>query len=296
MAVAGTALFTSCSKDNNNDSGHHVTAITLTSNIDSVELGSGSFTFMVADQDGNDLTADSDITVNDVAIDGSTWEPTEAGTFNVVATYGDFTSNTVTVTVTTPVPTPDNSVVMGTDSYPTDQSILAYLGTDTSAGLSYWVANAYNQEGDGDSATYPNDEYIYFTTPQTSTTDIDFPTTGSYVFGDDATANSIFNVEINIDGTNYADDTTLATDASMTINDFQMGDGSDPATQTWSYDYSVTLANGDVINGNFNGQWGFYNATGGRQAARTANNTFAVKSLSKAQIAQVKAQFLASRK
>lgn len=291
LAVAGSALFTSCSSDDDNgtgDGGNTVTEITLSSNINTVVLGEGSFTFTVADQDGNDLTSSSEILVNDVAIEGSTWEPTEAGTFTVEATYEDLTSNVVTVTVTEPAITPENSAVVGMDEFVTDNSILYYLGSDLDAGLSYFVANPYNVVMDGEEETYPNDVYIYFTSTQTSETTIDLPEVTAYTMGDDVTANSIYNVEVTLNSEELATEIAGVTAATMDMTAFEASE----TAETWAFDYSLTLTNGDVVNGNYNGNWGFVNASG-RPAA---NNKMKVISLSKNQIAAKKAQFVKNLK
>ncbi|MFL9844892.1 hypothetical protein [Flavobacterium rhizosphaerae] len=365
LAVAGTALFTSCSNDDDSGSNKE-TAIVLTADAQTVTVGE-TFTFTVKNNLDENVTSDATIYVNNVAQSGNTFEATQVGSFTVHATKDDLTSNDITVvvaanpatsvsvavsatevnvgdevtftaTTNTSVDvtedavfyvndvaiegnafTPDasgsysvhavyqeltsedvmftatlegtNIALLNGTEYTTDKSTLYYLGSDLEAGLSYWVANPYNQVGEGDDASYPNDVYIYFTTAQLSES-LDLPTTGSYTFGDDATVNSIFNVEVYLDSNTYADDTEVATDASMNISAFEAGNTVE--SQTWTYDYTITLANGDVVSGNYDGQWGFYDTTTGRFAARTTNNA-AVKNATQAQIAQAKAQVLAKR-
>ncbi|MEE1899612.1 hypothetical protein V1389_14785 [Flavobacterium rakeshii] len=104
LAIAATAAFTSCSSDddsgnNDNGGGDVVTGITLTSSSSTVTLGS-PFTFTVKNNLNEDVTAASTIYVDDTALEGNTYTATEAGTYTVHATNGDFTSADVTVTVT----------------------------------------------------------------------------------------------------------------------------------------------------------------------------------------------------
>jgi len=105
LAIAATAAFTSCSSDDdsgNNDNGGGgdvVTGITLTSSSSTVTLGN-AFTFTVKNNLNEDVTAASTIYVDDTALEGNTYTATEAGTYTVHATNGDFTSADVTVTVT----------------------------------------------------------------------------------------------------------------------------------------------------------------------------------------------------
>ncbi|KGO78991.1 hypothetical protein Q763_15880 [Flavobacterium beibuense F44-8] len=109
LAIAATAAFTSCSSDddsgnNDNGGGDVVTGITLTSSSSTVTLGS-AFTFTVKNNLNEDVTAASTIYVDDTALEGNTYTATEAGTYTVHATNGDFTSADVTVTVTEEVAT-----------------------------------------------------------------------------------------------------------------------------------------------------------------------------------------------
>lgn len=104
LAVASTALFTSCSDDDSGDNNtnppvEEVTGITLTANSATGVVGD-QFTFTVKNNLNANVTSASTIYVNDAAITGSTYTATTVGTYTVHAVNGDFTSPDVTITVT----------------------------------------------------------------------------------------------------------------------------------------------------------------------------------------------------
>lgn len=98
LAVAGTALFTSCSSDDDNG-GSNVTGITISSNASTVALGE-TFTFTVMNNLNQDVTSSSTIYVNNVEQDDNTFEATQTGTYTVKAMNGNLTSPEITVVVT----------------------------------------------------------------------------------------------------------------------------------------------------------------------------------------------------
>ncbi len=97
-------LFNSCSKssDNepNNSNTNELTSITVLSSAGSVILESqGFFTITVMGNDNVNYSNNSTIYINDVAITGNTFTPTQIGILEIYAKKGELTSNTVTVDV-----------------------------------------------------------------------------------------------------------------------------------------------------------------------------------------------------
>ena len=264
LAVAGTTFLTSCNSDDDNGTtpGNETpvaTSIVLSSNLQTVEVG-GAFTFTVTDNLGVNVTSASTVLVNNVAIEGNVFTPTEAGTFAVKAQNGTFESAVVTVTVTAPdTVEADNSIVVDGVNYVTDKSILYYLGTE--GNINYWAVNAYNQVGSGTTATYPNDVYLYITSAQASATTLDLPTIGSYAKGVETAVNNVFDVELILNSEDYA----VFGDVN-TINFNLTATTATATAQNWAFNYTSTLTDGTVISGDFEGDFGFSDETAGRSA------------------------------
>lgn len=294
LAVASTAVFTSCSSDDNSDNGGGAvaaTSIVLASNVTAIEVGQ-SATFVVTDNLNNVVTGNSTFTANDVALTSPTFTATTAGTFTVKATYKNsknvvLTSNPVTITVTAPA-VASNSIVVGGVNYPTNSdSMLYYLGT-TSNDINVFVANPYQEVGTGEAATYPNDVYVYFTSAQVDTQFIDLPTAGSYTFGTNANAMKVIDANL-IVGDDEILATEVTTNASMNLTAI-VGTAD---TTTWAFTYSVLLANNTTAVGEYHGNWNFANASQGKAAKTSAK---LINKVSNAQInANLKA-LLASKK
>ncbi|WP_026977834.1 hypothetical protein [Flavobacterium tegetincola] len=257
LAVASTTMFVSCSDDDENSTDKNAaTSIVLAANVASIEVGQ-SVTFTVTDNNALVVTGSSTILANNVEINGATFTPTAAGSYAVKAVHTNsndvaLESNTVTITVTA-VPVASNSVIVGTTSYVTDNSILYYLGT-TAENNNVFVANAYNVVVDGEDETYPNDTYIYFTSAQVGTTTLTLPTVGAYAFGTDAQSMKAIDANLIVN-----DDVILATEvttnASMNLSALVASD----AAQTWTYTYSVLMADNTTVKGEFHGDFGFVN-------------------------------------
>lgn len=94
-------LIYSCSSDDGGGDSPSVTSITLTSSSQTLDIG-GQFTFTVKDNNNQDVTSQSTITVGGVAISGNTYTANAAGTYQVKATYNNVTSNVVSITVNQP--------------------------------------------------------------------------------------------------------------------------------------------------------------------------------------------------
>lgn len=271
LAIASSSIFVSCSDDETTPPAPVATAIVLTSDATTIDLGA-SVTLTVTSDLNEVVTSTSSFFANDIAISGATFTPTTAGTYVLHATNGTLVSNEVTVTVNTVA---NNSIVLENVAYTTDKSIIYYLGT-TAEGLNYFVANPYNEVGDP--ATYPNDVYILFTSAQTSTTVLDTPTIGAYNLGNETTVNSIYDLNIFIDDTELLADATGATDAVMNMTAFVATD----TAQTWAFNYQITLTDNTVIYGEYHGDWDFADLSGGKSSKSVKTNK--VTSVSKAQI------------
>lgn len=260
LAVASTAIFTSCSSDDDSKANdpNAATAIVLVANVTSIELGE-SVTLTVTDNNAKLVTSTSKISANNVEITGATFTPDAVGTFVMTATHVNtngvvISSNEVTVTVTAPV-VASNSIVVDGVNYPTDSdSMLYYLGSN--GNINIFVANPYKEVGTGETAEYPNDVYVYFTSTQVGTEFLDLPTTGNYDFGTTADAKKVIDANL-IVGDNEILATEITTNASMNLTAIV---GSETAT-TWAFTYSVLLANNTTAVGEYHGNWNFQNVS-----------------------------------
>lgn len=297
LAVASTAVFTSCSSDDNSDGGGAVaaTGITLAAvGATSIEAGE-SVTFTVTDNltPANVVTGASTLTANDVAITGATFTSTAAGTFKVKATYKNsknvvLTSNEVTIVVTQ-TPTASNSIIVGSTTYDTaSASMLYYLGT-TAGSINVFVANPYKEVGTGEDATYPNDVYVYFTSAQVDTQYIDWPVTGAYGYAADTAAGmKAFDANIILNG---AEVLPVETTSNVSMNLSAIVNTSD--ARTWAFTYSVLMADNTTANGEYHGAYAFQNAS---QAKAAKTNVNAVSKVSNAQIKANLAKVMSMKK
>lgn len=286
LAVASTAFFASCSSDDSGDDNtttppvveEEVTAITVTSNTPSVELGN-AFVLTTKDQDGNTLTQGVTYTVADAAIT-SPWAPAAVGTYTVVAHYAELTAQ-VNVTVTeeeVPVaPVASDSFVIGDTNYETNLGAFAFNGiysTETEGEyIIVWAFNPYFTDG----TSYPNDVYIYFSKPITPTgTDEEtgqptftlvYPIAESHSWATDiddvwiVANNSALLPETAEERLASISDVTL----DITALQFAQAEGD---TSNLEATYTITLTDGTVINGEYSGETGIYDAT---QAGRNIN-------------------------
>lgn len=133
--------FVSCSSDddstsdnggNGNGDGNTetpvATSITLASDVTTVDLGD-TFTFTVMNDLDENVTTTSSFQINEMeATTNNTFTATEAGTYNVTATNGDLTSNTISLTVNDPVTAEPNSVFYNGVNYLIDNTALVFWG------------------------------------------------------------------------------------------------------------------------------------------------------------------------
>lgn len=278
--AASAAMFTSCSSDDDAATTpveDGVTAIDVTSNISTTTIG-GSFTFTVKDQAGNVLPT-ATLTVSGAAITNP-WTPTAAGTYTVNAAFETFT-DAVTVTVTeapvVEVPQTVNTFAINNgEELLTDKSYLVYLGTDEN-NTNFWVAASFSTDGNDEVV---NEADIYFTNTQVDEQYLDVPTVGNMTFGE--TVPGTVDTAIVYNGTEL---TTTDLIQSLDLNIISIAiPAAEGDPQNWNYTYNLTLTDGTIVKGNFNGDWQFINASG--SAGRNTNTNKQVVKLSNTQIKQ----------
>ncbi|WP_053990220.1 Omp28-related outer membrane protein [Mangrovimonas sp. TPBH4] len=96
LLVVASAFFSCSSSDDGN--GGQASSITISVDNNAINLGQ-SLTFTVTDDNNSDVTSQSTIYFSGTVISGSTYTPTEAGTYVVNAKLGDITSNNISVTI-----------------------------------------------------------------------------------------------------------------------------------------------------------------------------------------------------
>lgn len=274
LAVAATALFTSCSNDD--DSGSDSTGgttITLTPSAETITLGQ-SVTFTVKDQDNNELTGYV-LTTNGAVID-MPWTPETVGTYTITATYEGSTD-----TATVIVEQNENTFMIEGVEYDTNQNILIYVGTMGEAGHNYWALSAAKIDEEGEEPGVVNLTTIIFTTEQGEGEELDFPATGqTLTLVNDPNLLGTQGGVIIFDTDNETDPESV-TGLDLIINTLNLSDN--PEEQTINYDFSMELEQTLTINGTFNGTFEYMNAAG-RPGRNTASRQPVVSS--KAEIMQ----------
>lgn len=182
LAVASTSMFVSCSDDDSKGDGGGgstaATSIVLAANVTAVEVGQ-PVVFTVTDNNAKVVTSTSTILVNNVEITGSTFTPTEAGSFAIKATHKNskdvvLESNTVTITVTA-VPTTAGKYTYNGTVYTLDNMIFQVDG-DSTNGVSIfdvptdngtvpctlWMGIAFNGELSGLSTASHYYQYSFY--------------------------------------------------------------------------------------------------------------------------------------
>lgn len=303
LAVASTSMFVSCSDDDSKGDGGGgstaATSIVLAANVTAVEVGQ-PVVFTVTDNNANVVTSTSTILVNNVEITGSTFTPTEAGSFAIKATHKNskdvvLESNTVTITVTEPAPPTAGKFTYEGNDYALDNMGFAVHGSGSNITVlnfaeegqpaeyvSLWVGYAYS--GD-DAQTSLNYYSYYFTLPATvvdgTVTEINFPGEAEATF---------------LDLTVYINDAVNPTDVgadggSLTFTTFDLGETeTDPMVSKNSS--ALTSGGTAVISHSYDGELASVstaNLLGSAKGAKTISKG-AFKSLSskKMTMAQLK--------
>lgn len=293
LAVASTSMFVSCSDDDSKGDGGGSTAATsivLAANVTAVEVGQ-PVVFTVTDNNAKVVTSTSTILVNNVEITGSTFTPTEAGSFAIKATHKNskdvvLESNTVTVTVTEPAVADDSFVVNGVN-YETPTALYQYLGIFELSTDNYVIGYAFNpfeEVEEAGSFTYPTDLYIYSiypispsgTDPETGdpTFTIEGPTTGNFNFANPPVASSVFDFQYAINNeavlpTVAADRLAMITNVNLNVTSLDLVSDVTNLEAT----YSISLTDGTMIEGEYSGETGIYGLPQGKatKAKKVAN-------------------------
>ena len=290
LAVAATAAFTSCSSDDDNTSNppvDEVTAINIAANSTSVELGN-SITFTVTDQDG-DVVNDAVLTVNGETITNP-WTPAAVGNYTVTATFVGLSDNiAVTVTEETIEPVePNNSFVINDVNFETPVTLFGYntiVETAEGSGeyIIVWDFNPFLEQVEGETATYPNDLYLTLAFPIEPTGEeegeptftIVPPTAGTFTYTSE-TLPAVLDAWIIANNEQLlpedsAERAAAIEEVTLNINSLVLAQN-EGETSTLEATYTITLTDGTVINGDYNGQTGFYGLPQGRNSNISTGN------------------------
>ena len=299
LAVASTAVFTSCSSDDNSDGGGAVaaTTIVLASNVTAIEVGQ-SATFTVTDNLNNIVTGSSTLMANDVALTSATFTPTTAGTFEVKATYKNsknviLTSNPITIVVTAvPTGAEANSILVNGTNHAINTSVLIFWGgydsvnpenptTATHGLFSYVMTDDTTGEVIYDPTTANNYLDAEMIVPLNAEGQVDFPTP--------ANASYLDFYEVIVNGAEVV--ATSQGAGTMTFATLP-----EAINMPHAFTMSTTYNNGSVLAANFGGNWlGFLDGTAQKPVASKAKKSNATKVLSRAQINAKKAAFFAAK-
>ena len=280
--MASTTMFVSCGSDDSDSTpaGPVATSITLSASLTTIQVGQ-SVTLTVTDNLTNNVTGASTFTANGVALTGPTFTGATVGTFSIVAKNGDLTSAAVVVTVTAANIEADNSfVINGTQEFVTPDQLFRFDGFAAANGQDYilWSYNPYNEVMNGETPTYPNDLYITLVMPVAPPTAID-PETGDLVYTiDDIFANVpeageyeysatvlptafILDVQFNANSTTASYLPTDPEDRAALIENVTLNIAAinlEAETTSIQSTYTISLTDGDVIEGDYSGETGIY--------------------------------------
>ena len=297
LAVASTSMFVSCSDDDSKGDGGGgstaATSIVLAANVTAVEVGQ-PVVFTVTDNNAKVVTSTSTILVNNVEITGSTFTPTEAGSFAIKATHKNskdvvLESNTVTVTVTAPVTVEPNSMFFNNENYPVNTSVLIFWGG--------WAADENATEATHGLWSYvmtddTTGEVIYDTTTANNYIDVELivpVVDGNVALPTNQNATYLDFYEAYVNGT----EVTATSHGAATFNF-----GTLPSAINMPHVFSVSATyNGTSTYAvDFNGNWlGLLDATAAKPVA-TNGKGLKAKLMTKEQVLAKKAQFFASLK
>lgn len=262
------------------------TSITLVASSASVQVGQ-QVNFTVTDNLGNNVTGASTFTSNGTAFTGP-FTSNVAGTYNIIAKYGELSSTAVAITVTetTTNPAGDNSIFINGENNTIENSMLVYWGG--------WAADP-----DATEATHILWSLVSFDTgsAETATNYVDVEFVGPLPTGQlalpvssEVDFNQVYQVVVG------GAEIELTSTESGTIT-FDAW----PAAINQPHSFAVTAQynGGSSMEVNFDGNWlGAADGTAERPAqrlnkAKAAKN---VKVISKAELAQIKAKFFANLK
>ena len=183
---------------------------------------------------------------------------------------------------------PNNSFIVDGVNYETPVTQFGYRGIgETTQGsgeyIIVWDFNPFSTEGDGEATTYPNDLYLTLAFPIEPTGEeegeptftITPPTTGEFTYTSE-TLPAVLDAWIitNNEELLPEDDTERAAaiqEVTLNINSLALAQN-EGETSTLEATYTITLTDGTVINGDYNGQTGFYGLPQGRNSNISMGN------------------------
>jgi hypothetical protein len=266
LAMASTTMFVSCGSDDNSNTStppieEQPTAITLTASASTVQVGT-AVTFTVKNNlvPVVDVTSSSTFTANNVAFNGPTFTPTEAGTFNIVAKNGTLTSTAFVLTVTAPPVEAKGKYTFSGVDYDVNNMFFRVHGSGTSiTQLNFadegapldvrtlWVAVMYNGE-EADSATAGHYMEFMFTIPSIDNGDDTFtpqfpgeaPATFFNVYAEEDL--TPFDLEAVTGGSITFDSFVFEQTGSSSANSSVLGDGTNTLiSHNWDGDLTSTI-------------------------------------------------------
>lgn len=229
-------------------------------------------TFTVFADNDIDITENATILVNDEEIEGNVFIPEEGGTYTIIATYGDLTTESIEITIS------ENFFTLDGNSYETPTGSFAYLGTyEGENGLeSIWAFNPFLEIDNGDgTADYPNDVYIYFAVEQPPAGDLAFPSNGTYTYNS-GTLPETFDAQIYYDYTAWVgDDEDFE---SITLEISGMDTWANAETTVESIQYTITKEDGATVTGAYSGPLFAWDASRTGKSKRTPGiSTLSIK-------------------
>ncbi|WP_330444367.1 hypothetical protein [Flavobacterium sp. C4GT6] len=242
------------------------TVLTITVSNDYFVVG-GEVSFTAATDLSDDVTGDATFYVNGNAIEGSTFTATEAGEYEVYATLGDLTSVTATFTAAEEATEASDSFIVDGLNYETPFFLIGgsngvfYYEETPEEYFTRWNFTFLDQQGEGENATYPNLVDITFDIDiEPSSYDeennplftIAYPTVGEYTW----TGEDIVNFNVVYNNNSLLDENTTAadiTEVTLNITAISIAETEGEAS-TVEANYTITLANGTVVTGEFSGE------------------------------------------
>lgn len=296
LAMASTTMFVSCGSDDNGGGTTppvvvEPTGIVLTASATAVQVGT-PVTFTVKNNlvPAVDVTASSTFTANNVAFNGPTFTPIEAGTFSIVAKNGTLTSTALVITVTAPpVVAEENSIFINGENNAVTNSLLVFWSgyaedpeaTEATHGLFSMLT--FNNETGAKTGNFIDVEFI-----------VPVDAEGALVFPTPANSEYLDIYEVFVNGS----EVTLTTQesGSLTLGDF-------PSAINMPHAFSATCNynTGSTLSVDFDGNWlGFSDQSQARPGTsvktKSTLTSASKKVLSRSQVLKNKAKFFANLK
>ena len=266
------------------------TAIVLTSDETTMELGSGDFTMTVMNDLDVDVTATSTYFVDGVAIESNVFSPTAVGTYVLSATNGSLVSNDVTVTVTPATPAMNSIFYAGANNPVNNAAVVLWGGYNpdpnaTTATHTIWSSIVFVGTTGADIADSANYLDIEFIVPLNSDGTMALPTTSNVTYLD------IYEMKIN-----GAD---IDVTAQTTAGNLAFAANLDPAATSIAFTLTNAMIGTNALSIDYNGALlGVFNESGNKSAysADSAAVFAAHNKMSKTEVTQKVKSFIASKR